>query len=403
MTSLSHPAASASTPMDAARLDRARRAVAVVFVVNGLSLASWLSRLPEIRDRLGLTPGQVGLLLLCVSLGAIVALPLSSPVIHRLGPARTVLGGGLLATVALLALATGLGLSSVPVVAVALWLYGVAISGWDVAMNVEAADVELRLGRSIMPRFHAGFSIGTVAGALVGAACAKVGFDLSWQLGLTAAVVLVAVASSVRSFLPPYDHHDGQPSGSPWRAWREPRTVAIGLVVMAFALTEGIANDWIAMALRDGYGATVAVGSLAYAVFVSAMTLGRFVGGDVTDRIGRVTTLRILAVLVVAGVSLVVWSPAPWGAFVGAALWGLGACLGFPVGMTAAGEDPRHAAARLSVVSSIGYAAFLGGPPLVGAIADHVGVRDAIVISAGAALVAFVLASAVAPRTPTDG
>jgi MFS family permease len=172
-------------------------------------------------------------------------------------------------------------------------------------------------------------------------------------------------------------------------------------VVLAFALCEGIANDWLALALVDGYQAAAAVGSAGFAVFVTAMTVGRFVGGSVTDRFGRVTALRATAVLVVAGVAAVVLSPGVIGAFLGAVLWGLGASLGFPTGMTAAGEDERHAAVRLSVVSSIGYAAFLGGPPLVGALADQVGVRNAIWVAAGAAAVGLLASPAVAPQLLT--
>ena len=380
--------------------DAARRAVAVVFVLNGFAFASWVARLPELRDRLGLSPGQLGLLLLCLSAGTLLALPSSGLVISRFGVARTVQGGALFSGAGLLLMASGLAVAEVPVVAVALFAYGLGTSAWDVAMNVEAADVERRLNRSIMPKFHAGFSIGTVLGALAGTACAHLGFPLAGQLVGTVAVVVVLAFVAVRRFLPVV-HSSSSQSGSPWRGWREPRTLAIGLVVLAFALCEGVANDWLALALVDGYGAADAVGSAGFAVFVTSMTVGRFVGGAVTDRFGRVLALRGTAILVMAGVAAVVLAPGLAGAFLGAVLWGLGASLGFPTGMTAAGEDERHVAVRLSVVSSIGYAAFLGGPPVVGAIANDVGVRDAIWVAAAAALVGLVAARAVAPQLLT--
>jgi predicted MFS family arabinose efflux permease len=397
------PADSADSAASAGTVDAARVAVAVVFVVNGFAFASWVSRIPELRDTLGLTPGGVGLLLLCLSAGTVLALPLSGLVVHRLGPARTVALGAVLTGLGLLLMAGGLLAESVWLTGLALFGYGAGTSSWDVAMNVEAADVERRLRRSIMPRFHAGFSIGTVAGALLGAAAARFGLALPLQTTVVAGAVVVLVLLVVGRFLPVLEEHDAAPKPSVWLAWREPRTLAIGLVVMAFALAEGIANDWLALAIVDGYDAAPAVGSFGYAVFVVAMTTGRFFGGGVTMRYGRVPVLRATALLVVAGTLVVVLSPTVVGAMLGALLWGLGASLGFPMGMTAAGEDESRAATRVAVVSSIGYCAFLGGPPLVGALGDRVGVQDSLLVALGAAVVGFVGASALARPRQVSG
>jgi len=356
--------------------DRAKVAVAVVFVLNGFAFASWLARVPAIRADLDLTPGEVGLLLLCLSLGTVVALPASGAVVTRLGPARTVGAGAAVVCLGLLGMAAGLAVASVPAVALGMFVYGVGTSSWDVAMNVEGAEVERALTRTVMPRFHAGFSVGTVAGALVGAASARLGVDLEVQLLGTVAAVLVGVPVAIRWFTPlPEDHAERAGSAGLAAAWREPRTLAVGLVVLAFALAEGIANDWLALALVDGYGTSEALAAVGFACFVSAMTIGRTFGGAAVDRLGRVAVLRVTGVLVVAGVAVVVWSPGLPGALVGAVLWGLGASLGFPLGMSAAADDERRAPARVAVVSSIGYAAFLGGPPLLGTMADSLGVR----------------------------
>jgi predicted MFS family arabinose efflux permease len=382
-------------------MDRAKVAVSVVFVLNGFAFASWLARVPAIRSDLDLTPGDVGLLLLCLSLGTFVALPVSGAVVTRLGPARTVAAASAVVSLGLLVMAAGLAGASVMVVAVGMFGYGVGTSSWDVAMNVEGAEVERELGRTVMPRFHAGFSLGTVAGALLGAVSARIGLALELQLAGTVAAVLVVVPLATRSFTPvPDDHAERSGSAGLAAAWREPRTLVVGLVVMAFALAEGIANDWIALALVDGYGAGEALAAVGYATFVSAMTVGRLYGGAVIDRFGRVTTLRVTGVLVAAGVVVVVWSPGLPGAFVGAALWGLGASLGFPLGMSAAADDDRRAAARVAVVSSIGYAAFLGGPPLLGMLADAVGVRQAVVVACAAGLIGALLSSAT--RRPAE-
>jgi predicted MFS family arabinose efflux permease len=281
-----------------------------------------------------------------------------------------------------------------------MFVYGVGTSSWDVAMNVEGAEVERALGRTVMPRFHAGFSIGTVAGALLGAAAARGGVGLDLQLLGTVTVVLVAVPLALRSFTPlPDDHAERAGSAGLAAAWREPRTLVVGLVVLAFALAEGIANDWLALALVDGYGSSEALAAVGFACFVSAMTIGRTFGGAAVDRFGRVAVLRLTGLLVVAGVAVVVWSPGLPGAFVGAVLWGLGASLGFPLGMSAAADDERRSAARVAVVSSIGYAAFLGGPPLLGTMADSLGVRQAVVVACAAGLLGALLAPATRRRT----
>ncbi len=383
-------------------VERAKVAVATVFLLNGLAFASWVSRVPALRDSLELTPGGVGLLLLCLSGATLIALPLSGAVIGLLGPARTVFAGSVASSAGLLVMALGLSNASIVVVGAGMFVFGVGTSSWDVAMNVEAADVEHRLDRTIMPRFHAGFSLGTVVGALVGAACARLGVSLSEQLVGTVLAILVVVPLSVRQFTPVVPHdvetHGARPSLL--TAWREPRTLAIGLVVMAFALCEGIANDWLALTLVDGYDARESVGALGFGVFVAFMTLGRLFGGTAVERLGRVAVLRTTALLVIAGVLVVVFSPGITGALVGAGLWGLGASMGFPLGMSAAADDKTRSAVRLSVVSSIGYAAFLGGPPLVGLIADHVGVRNAVLVACGAAVVGLISSQAAASRRP---
>jgi MFS family permease len=378
---------------------RAKRAVAVVFVANGFAFASWVSRVPAIRDTLGLTPGEVGLLLLFLSAGTLVALPLSGVVVGRLGPARTVAAAVVAGAVGLLLVAAGLTARSAVAVGAGLFSYGIGTSAWDVAMNVEGADVERRLGRTVMPRFHAGFSLGTVLGALAGAGAARAGLSLQVQLVITVAGILVAGLLAVRAFLPPAarDAETG-PRRSVLLAWREPRTLAVGLLVLAFALCEGIANDWLALSLVDGYGATEAVGAVGFGTFVGAMTVARLFGGSAVERYGRAPVLRVTAVLVIVGVLAVVFSSGLPGAFAGAVLWGLGASLGFPLGMSAAADDETRAAARVSVVSSIGYTAFLAGPPLVGLLADDVGVRRAILVAVGAAVVGLVAASAATPR-----
>ena len=372
-----------------ATLERARRAVALTFVANGVAFASWVSRTPAVRDTLGLTSTQLGLLLLCSAVGSLVALPLSGALVHRFGPGRTVLGGGAAVAAGLSLAASGLGLTMVVLTALGLLLVGLGISVWDVAMNVEGADVENQLGRPLMPRFHAGFSVGTVLGALLGAGAAAIELDVAWQLVATATLALGAVAYAVRSFLVVQPKSEAGAGSLVATAWREPRTLLIGVFVLAFAFSEGSANDWMALAVVDGLGASDALGALGFGVFVAAMTVGRTFGGSALQRYGRVPVLRTSAVVTLTGLVLVVFGPGLAWVMAGSTLWGLGTALGFPVGMSAAADDPRMAAVRVSVVSSIGYTAFLAGPPLIGLLADSIGIRRGLLVVVVALLAAM--------------
>ncbi|MBD8870092.1 MFS transporter [Nocardioides donggukensis] len=365
----------------------ARTAVAVVFVVNGFAFASWVSRIPAARERLGLGNGELGLLLLALSVGSLVALPLTGALVRRFGAARVLSGAAWSAALGLVLIGTGAGgPESVVVVALGLLVYGVGTGSWDVAMNIEGAAVEHALGRTIMPRFHAGFSLGTVLGAVTGALAARADVPALWHLGPVALVSLGLALRAVRDFLPVVAEEEAVPTepGSVFAAWREPRTLLIGLMVLALAFTEGTANDWLGVALVDGYAVEKWVGVAGFAVFVVSMTLGRWFGSGLLDRFGRVAVLRATILAALVGVALLVsgaqvaGSPGAALAVVGIALWGLGASLGFPVGMSAAGDDPVHAAARVSVVSTIGYAAFLAGPPVLGFLADRVGTLEAL-------------------------
>jgi predicted MFS family arabinose efflux permease len=391
------------------------RAVYTAFILMGFAGASWAARIPQVRDNLGLSPSRLGLVLLAIACGSIVSLLLAGQIVARFGSRRTVTAMAALLGVSLTAVAIGYQYGVAPVV-VGLFFYGFANGAWDVAMNVQAALVERLVGKSIMPRFHAGYSVGTVAGALVGAGAVALHISVTWHLIVSAVLVAVVVMMAVQSFVtddatapirlptsdpaligsaPPSAADDGLRGAL--ATWREPRTVLIGVFVLAFAFTEGAGIDWISVAVIDGYGVSAAIGTLAFAVFLAAMTVGRWFGPAVLDRYGRVPVVRVLAVVSLAGLALFVFGPAVPVAFVGALLWGLGASLGFPVGMSAAADDPAHAAPRVSVVASIGYCAFLGGPPLIGFLGDHVTVLKALIAVAVLLGVAISLAGAIRP------
>ncbi|MGY2079668.1 MFS transporter [Modestobacter sp. SYSU DS0657] len=389
-------AADASGPSPA-QVRTATRATYLAFIGAGFAFASWAARIPQVRTRLDLDPAALGLVLLAIAAGSVIALPLSGPVIARLGSRRTVtLMAGLL-TVALVVVAVAPLVGVLPLV-LGLFLMGFANGAWDVGMNVQGAVVERHLGQAVMSRFHAGFSLGTVVGALGGAAMVALDVSVTVHLLGVAAVVAAVVPAAVRGFVADVEDTPAgaRPAaeGGVLARWREPRTLLIGLFVLAFAFAEGTANDWISIALIDGYGLSPALGTLGFALFLTAMTAARWVGPPLLDRFGRVPLVRALAGLAVAGLLLFVFGPNPAAAFAGALLWGAGTSLGFPVGMSAAADDPAHAATRVSVVASIGYCAFLAGPPLIGFLGHELSVLRALTVVAVLLAVATAIAGA---------
>jgi len=396
------------------RVSRARDAVYVVFTAAGFAFASWAARIPQVRDQLRVTPGVLGLILLSIAIGSTIAMPLSGLVITRIGERRTVQVMSLTSALGLATVAAGYQ-HGIPLVVAGLFLFGFGMGNWDVAMNVQAAAVEQALGRSIMPRFHAGWSIGTVAGAGLGAIMIVAGVPVTVHLLAVAAAVAIAVPAAARRFLP----HAPVPSlaaadltaadlaapdlaappvrRSPLRAWTEPRTLLIGLFVLCMAFTEGTGNDWLSLGVIGGYHAAPVLGTLALATFLAAMTIGRWFGPRFIDRFGRVRMLRAGAATALAGLLIIVFGQFLPVALGGAVLLGLGTSLGFPVGLSAAADDPRYAAGRVSTASSIGYVAFLAGPPAIGFAGDHVGVLHALSLAGVVLVLAFLLGPVTAP------
>jgi MFS family permease len=374
-----------STSLDRARVVAARNAVFVVFALAGVTFAAFASRIADSKVELGLSAGQLGLTLFAASAGSLTALPSAGRVAGRIGAARTILVGMLVSFTGLVVVALAVDVAqSRWMMAAGLYLLGMGVGLWDVAMNLEGAAVERLLGKTVMPHFHAAFSGGTVLSALVGAGA-------SWgSIPLLAHFVVAIVVSAslglwaLRSFLPrEVEVSDEQPTtggaaaAKPRSAWLEPRTLMIGLVVLAAAFTEGTANDWIAVGFVEGHGLPAWAGVLAFASFLSFMTVGRLVGTRLLDEYGRVPVLQVTFAMAAVGSLMVIFGNV-WVAYLGTAVWGVGASLGFPVGMSASADDPARAAARMSVVATIGYTAFIAGPPMLGFLGDHFTVLKAL-------------------------
>jgi fucose permease len=392
---VSHPASVPGPTEGLQALTRAqiiawRNAVFVIFAICGVSMASWVARTPAIRDALGASTFQMGLIVFGLAAGSIVGLTASSHVLARIGSAATIRATLVVAAIGLSLTGVGATMAMSAIVVAGLAIFGLGIGMCDVSMNVEGAANERALDRTIMPWFHAMFSGGTILGAALGAGAEYVGLSIFAHF-------------AVRYLQPdPFagystDAATDEPVETGWRArlgiWRDRRTLLIGLIVLGMAFAEGSANDWLALAMVDGHGVDNATGAIVFGLFVTAMTVGRIGGVYVLDKFGRVPVLRVSAVFAAVGLLIVIFSPSAWLAGIGVVLWGLGSALGFPVGMSAAADDPRNAAARVSAVATIGYLAFLVGPPLVGFVGEHVGLLSALLM----VLVLVAIAGIVSP------
>lgn len=186
----------------------------------------------------------------------------------------------------------------------------------------------------------------------------------------------------------------GEAKGLP--VWRDAQLLLIGVIVLAMAFAEGSANDWLPLLMVDGHGFSPTSGSLIYAGFTLGMTLGRFTGGWFIDRYSRVTVVRGSAVMGALGIGLIIFVDNPWVAGISVLLWGIGASLGFPLTISAASDTGPDAPKRVSVVAITGYLAFLVGPPLLGFLGEHFGLRSAMLVVLGLVMVAALVARAVA-------
>lgn len=395
-----------------AQFVRWRTAIFIVFAACGLGFATWAGRVPAIKAELGITKTEVGMALVASGIASIIGLSVAAVVSARFGNRLGMLGTLTIAATGLVVIGVSTDvLHSYPGVIVGLALFGFGNGCCDVLMNIEGASVETVGKKTVLPMCHGFFSLGTFVGAGAGALAEAVHLPVSLHTMIVAGIIVFAAIFAVRS-VPVDEAAEGAdaPDRPTFRerlhvalsAWTEPRTYLLGLILLGMGFAEGGANDWLALGMVEGHGASQSLGAIGLAVFSGAMTLVRMFGGPLVDRFGRVASLRVLAVLATTGVLLFILAPNLPLIFVGAVLWGVGVALGFPLGMSAAADDPERAAARVSAAATIGYVAFLAGPPTLGFIADHIGLLNTLFILVGLIVVSGLASGAAKPLVPKE-
>lgn len=370
------------------RISEARRwrlsLFAFMFIV-GVAMASWVTRTPAVRDAVGASTAQMGMILLGVSAGSMAGVLSSARLVSRIGTRPVILVGGasVIAGLAVIGIGTASGLA--PGVFAGFMLFGFGGGVGEVALNVDGAEVEKRLARSVLPALHGSFSLGSLVGALLGILCTATSFPVVWHL-TGCAVAMAVLALWARRWLP-----DGVGRGvsgpsaaeaerSASSVWRDPALVLLGVVLLALALAEGSAGDWLPLIMVDGLELSQTQGSVVFAAFAAVMTIGRFAGHALIVRLGKQGVLLASVVTAALGIALVALVEQPAIVVAGVALWGLGASLGFPVAISIAGDDPDRPAERVGAVATAGYVAFLVGPPGLGFLGEHYGLRAAILV-----------------------
>ena len=356
----------------------------LAFLAAGMAMSAWAPLVPFAQARTGVQQGELGLLLLCLGIGSLLAMPVTGVLAARFGCRRIILASGLGCCLVFPLLAIAPTAWSLALV---LFLFGATIGTLDVAMNIQAVIVEKEYDGALMSGFHGLFSVGGIVGAGSMTLMLWAGMDLvAASLVLAAAVALVLIGAG------PYLLRDPAPSERDAPLFAMPRgaVILIGALCSLVFLAEGAVLDWSAVMLTSGGGFTAGQGGLGYAAFAVAMTIGRLNGDKMVQRWGGARLLLLGGLCAALGFLIVVLAPSPWIALAGFALIGTGASNIVPVLFSAAGsQQDMPASLAISAITTIGYAGILAGPGLIGFVAHAFGLQLAFAgLACGMLLVA---------------
>lgn len=345
----------------------ARLAVLAIFFLNGVGVATWVVRIPAVKEKLSLSAGLLGIALLGVAVGALASMVFTGSLISRLG-SRPVVG-----TTALLfafALVPPSLAPNLPLLALSLVLFGAANGALDVSMNAQAVAIEKEYGKPIMSSFHAAFSLGGLAGAGGGGLIASFGVGVTPHF-LGVAITLALGIFVARRAVLPAEVDAGGSEGGP--AFARPTRALLGLGVISFCalLGEGAVGDWSAVYLKSSLLTGPGFAAAGYAAFSLMMVAGRITGDRLTGYLGPARLVRLGGAVAAVGLGLSLAIGHPLVALAGFASAGAGFSIVFPLALSAAGRTKETAPGpALAAVSTLGYTGFLAGPPIIGFLAQ---------------------------------
>ncbi len=372
----------------------ARFSISSIFFLNGFVVASWLPHIPEVKERLTLGDFQLGVALFSMAAGSMLALPFAGWVTGQFGSDRAVRAAGLLLCVLL---AAPVAAPSLPLLMVALLLFGAANGMLDVAMNAQAVAIENRYRRPILSSLHGLYSAGGVIGASIAALASAADISATAHVLGTAGVLALLLLSVTRFLIGDEIRRAARGAVLAW-----PSRALLGLGALAFLalMAEGAIGDWAAVFLREYEKAGMDGAATGFAGFSLAMAVGRFSGDWVRRRWGGSILLRAGGLMAAFGMALALAAPGLPLSVAGFAVFGLGLANMVPVLFGAAGRaDGTTAGLGIAAVATPGYAGLLGGPPLIGITAELIGLRWALVTILLAVLIVAIFASLVRQDT----
>jgi MFS family permease len=343
-----------------------RVAVAVIFAVHGAVSGTFAVRIPWLVEHLHLSPGQLGIALLCGALGGLFALPFSGWLVHMWGSktATRWLIPGFALTIAPLAWSPNLA-----VLCLGMLAFGAMANTSDVAMNAQGVAIEAGMGRSIMSGLHGMWSVGGLVSSAVGAIAARQELDARVHYAVASVVLIVVALVASRALLPSPPQADTGADRPPRFALPHGLVLVIGLVTFCAIFGEAATADWCAVYLRKILGASHGTAALSYTAFAFAMAGGRLTGDFLVRRFGPVRVVRIAAVLGTAGGVLVVIAVNAAVTMVGFALIGIGVAAVVPLAFAAAGHADRHPGHAIAGVATVAYGAGFASPSIIGGVA----------------------------------
>ncbi|PXY85754.1 MFS transporter [Bifidobacterium asteroides] len=374
---------------------RERLAVYGFFVIMGIGTSAWISRLPTVKARLGLQPSGLALMTILGGCGALIGMLVSGVLTDRLGVRKAMLLAASTWCMGMLIAALAVTLRSVPGTVLGLLFNSAGISLWGTVNTVEAGAVERFSSRSIMPRFHASYSLGMFLALGLGSLLSHLGVPIGahlavnamTSLALVAACVLLCPAQPLGDYKGGADdegsdqHADSGRSSAFDRqlaAWGDALVLMLALINVALEASEGAVNDWSGIGLVDTFGVSESQAGLAPTIFAAAMILSRLLGTHLIERLGNMRSLVLTLLVSALGILVYAFSPSFGLSLAGTGIWGVGAALGVPIVTTLATRDPAMAAQRASVISTAYYGVSWIIPPAIGFLADHTGVRPAL-------------------------
>lgn len=357
-------------------LSKARLAVNILFFLNGFVHANYFSRLPRIQDLFTIDNGTIGLVLLAASFGALIAMPFTGWMIIRNGSRKIVLFSAYFycASVPFIPFAL-----SVQWLVALFFLIGIATGMLDVSMNAQAVMIEQRLRKPIMTSFHAFFSVGMMLGALSGSAFARFETPLTIHLISIGLVSLVAVFIS--RFYLIADAPAERTSEGP--AFRLPNASMIGIGVIAFCcmLGEGAMADWSTNYMENIAQSSKTLAPIGLSAFALAMTVGRVFGDRARQEFGDRVLMVTCGLIATGGLTLAIVIPNSFAVISGFFIVGIGLSVIVPIAYSVAGSAKGlPPGVGLAMVTTVGYAGFLFGPPVIGFLADLFNLRLALLL-----------------------